>query len=373
MKKRMAIMLVAASVLFGAIFGFQAFKAHMIKQALTTRGAPPQTVSTVEAKFTEWQPRFDAVGTLRAAEGADLAPEIAGVVAHIYFDSGETVERGQRLLQLNAAQDVARLASLRATEELDEKTLQRAQEQLKFHTVSQATVDQAAASLKSARAQVAEQQAIVDLKTIRAPFAGKLGIREVDLGQYLAAGTTIVTLQALDPIFVDFYLPQSLLPDIAVGDRVTVRSDAAPGKSFTGEIVAIDPKVDPATRNARARARIANPEHKLLPGTFATVRVAQGPPHRYLTLPQTAVTYNPYGSTVFVVAKRDIDGHELVAQQKFVTTGPTRGDQVAIVDGLKEGDTVVSAGELKLRNGTPVRINNAVQPPSSSNPTVPNP
>ncbi|MEJ2700334.1 MAG: efflux RND transporter periplasmic adaptor subunit, partial [Desulfuromonadales bacterium] len=239
------------------------------------------------------------------------------------------------------------------------------QQQFKEKAVSQATLDTDTANLKSARSQVAEQQALVDKKFIRAPFAGRLGIRAVDLGQYLNPGTKIVTLQSLDPIFVDFYLPQKSVSRVKVGDKVTVTTDAFPGKDFSGEISAIDPQVQEGTRNVKVRARVHNSGHLLLPGMFATTDIRVGEPRSHITLPQTAITFNPYGNTVFLVEEKGKGPKGqplLVAQQKFVSTGETRGDQIAILDGVKPGDEVVTSGQTKLRNGTPVAINNTIQP-----------
>ena len=372
MTKRMIIMLAVVGGFFGLILAWQLFiKPAMIKKFMAAAPVPPQTVSTMKADFTEWQSQFEAVGTLRAVRGADVAPEVAGVVTAIHFESGQEVREGAPLLQLNAEADVAKLQSLAAAAQLAEANLQRDQKQLEFQAVSQAQVDTDAANLKSAKAQVAEQQALVAKKSIRAPFAGRLGIRAVDLGQYLNPGTKIVTLQALDPIYVDFYAPQKSLDRVKLKQKVTLKVDAFPGQQFSGEISSIDPKVDPATRNVAVRATVRNPKHALLPGMFATVAIASGAPQRFITLPQTAVSYNPYGETVFVVEEhKGADGKgALVAQQKFVTTGATRGDQVAVLTGLKAGEAVVTAGQIKLRNGVPVAINNSIQPSDAANPT----
>jgi len=364
MTKRMIIMLAIVGLLFGGIFGFQAFKGVMIKKFMSAQGIPPQTVSTAKAQFAEWQGEFQAVGTLRAVRGADIAPEVSGVITAIHFQSGQAVQAGAPLVQLNAESDVARLQALAANAELAEVNYQRNQKQLEIQAVSQAVVDADAASLKSAKAQLAEQRALVNKKLVRAPFDGRLGIRAVDLGQYVNAGTKLVTLQALDPVYVDFYAPQKSLGRIALRQKIKLVSDAFPGQEFTGEVGSIDPKVDPATRNVQVRATVRNPKQSLLPGMFATVVLASGGPQRFLTLPQTAVSYNPYGNTVFVVEDRMGEGGKtaLLAQQKFVITGETRGDQVAIVSGIKEGETVVTAGQIKLRSGVPVTVNNSIQP-----------
>ncbi|MDA8424278.1 MAG: efflux RND transporter periplasmic adaptor subunit, partial [Nitrospiraceae bacterium] len=243
--------------------------------------------------------------------------------------------------------------------------------QFEIQAVSKATLDSEAADLRSKRAQVAQQQAVVDKKTIRAPFSGRLGISTVNRGQYVNPGDKIVTLQELNPLFVDFYLPQQQLSQIVLGQTVVVTTDTYSGRTFTGKITVISPKVDPDTRNFLVEATIANPKHVLLPGMYATVEVQAGAVQRYLTLPQTAVTYNPYGDTIFIVQEKGTgkDGKPLLtAQQSFVTVGPTRGDQVAVLTGVKEGDTVVTSGQLKLRNGSAVVINNRVQPENEESP-----
>ncbi len=371
MTKRMVLMLLIAGVLFGAIFGFQAFKSRMIKKYLSSQGVPPQTVSTIKAGYEAWQPALDVIGTLRAVRGADLAPEVGGVISAIHFDSGQEVKAGAPLVQLNAATDLAQLSSLKATAELAELNYQRDARQLKVQAVSQATVDADAANLKIAKARVAEQQALVDKKSVRAPFDGRLGIRLVDLGQYVAPGTKLVTLQALDPVFVDFSVPQNALSSIRPGLKVRARSDSLPGEQFDGTIAAIDAKVDTATRNVQVRASLGNAQHRLLPGMFVSVTVETGAEERRLTLPQTAISFNPYGNTAFVVEEKGKgpDGKpKLVAAQRFVTTGETRGDQIAVLSGVKEGETVVTAGQLKLRNGVPVIVDNSVQPANEAAP-----
>jgi len=372
MTKRMVIMLVAVAVVFGLIFGFQVFKGVMIKKFIMAASNPPQSVSATKVGYSEWQPKIEAIGTLRAVKGADLSLEVSGIVESISFNSGDDVEEGAPLLKLRTADDVARLQSLQAMAALSEIIYDRDQKQFKMQAVSQATLDTDAANLKNAQAQVAQQQAIIDKKLLRAPFAGHLGIRAVDLGQYLGPGTVIVTLQALDPIFVDFFVPQQSVDQIGLGQAVTVRVDAFKEQTFAGEISAINPKVDLGSRNIQVRATLKNAEHKLLPGMYATVDVATGAPHNYVTLPQTAITYNPYGDTVYVVVdgkSDDADGKpQLIARQTFVTIGPTRGDQVAVLKGVGEGDTVVTAGQIKLHNGSVVLIDNSVTPTADAAP-----
>ncbi|MGD0334021.1 MAG: efflux RND transporter periplasmic adaptor subunit [Xanthobacteraceae bacterium] len=371
MTKRMVIMLIAVAIVFGGIFGFQAFKASMIKKFMTAMGSPPQTVSATKAAYGEWQPKLEAIGTLRAVKGADLSLDVPGVVASISFNSGDDVEQGAPLLKLRVEDDLAKLESLQAMAELSEIVNQRDQKQFKMQAVSQATLDTDAANLKNAKAQVVQQQAIIDKKFLRAPFAGHLGIRAVDLGQYLAAGTVIVTLQALDPIFVDFFLPQQAVDQVRLGQSVVVKVDAFKDQTFAGEISAINSKVDAGSRNVQIRATLKNPEHKLLPGMYATVDIATGSPQSYLTLPQTAITYNPYGDTVYVVDSKAADATgkpQLIARQTFVTTGPTRGDQVAVLKGIEEGDLIVTAGQIKLHNGSTILIDNSITPTADAAP-----
>jgi membrane fusion protein, multidrug efflux system len=374
MKKRMVIMLAAVVIVFGGIFGFQAFKAAMIKKYMSAMAQPPQTVTAGKATFSEWQPKIEAVGSLRAVKGADLSLEVSGIVDSITFNSGDDVEQGTLLLKLRADDDAAKLESLQATAELNAITYDRDQKQFKLLAVSQATLDTDAANLKNAKAQAAQQQAILDKKFLRTPFAGRLGLRQVDLGQYLGAGTVIVTLQALDPIFVDFFVPQQAVDQVRLGQSVAVKVDAYKDQTFTGEISAINPKVDASSRNLQIRASLKNADHRLIPGMYATVDVPTGAPQNLITLPQTAITFSPYGDTVYIVDSKGADANakpQLIARQSFVTTGATRGDQVAILKGVNEGDTIVTAGQLKLHNGSTVLIDNSIAPTADAAPNVP--
>ena len=323
----------------------------------------------------DWQPKLTAIGTFRAVNGADLALEASGVVEKIEFQSGEDVTAGQLLLELRKDTDVARLDSLKATAELTGITLRRDQAQLKIRAISQANVDTDLANLKSAQAQVAQQEAVIAQKALRAPFAGRLGIRSVDLGQYISAGAIIVTLQALDPIFLDFVLPQQALDGIKVGQPVQASVDTFPDQTFTGTIAAINSKVDQSSRNIQVRASLKNPDRKLLPGMFASIDISIGQTERFVTLPQTAIVYAPYGNSVFLAEKDDKQSGKdappsgaSTARQTFVQLGRTRGDQVAVLSGLPAGASVVTAGQIKLRNGTPLRIDNTVQPTADANP-----
>ena len=373
MIKRMLIMLILVGAVLGGLFGFKAFVNGKIKEAMAGMANMPQTVSATKAETSDWQPKIDAVGTLRAVRGAELSLEVPGVVETISFQSGDEVKAGQVLLILRKEDEEARLQSLEATAQLAQITYDRDLKQLKAQAISQAIVDNDEANLRNARAQVAVQKAILDKKTLRAPFDGKLGLRQVDLGQFLAAGAMIATLQSMNPIYVDFLLPQQAVAQIAVGDKVRARIDAFPGQTFGGEITAINPKIETSSRNVQVRATLPNPDQKLMPGMFAAVELDTGAPQRLVTLPQTAVSYNPYGSLVYIVDDKGkgADGKpELTARQVFVTTGATRGDQVAILKGVSEGDTVVTSGQIKLRNGVPVVVDNRAVPTNDAAPKI---
>jgi membrane fusion protein (multidrug efflux system) len=359
---RLTLMLVVVALLAAGVIGFHRFKAGILKQVTATIQSAQPTVATGTAVMQPWQATLAAVGSLRASNGADLALEIGGVIDDIRLESGRDVAAGAVLLRLRPNDDDAKLQQLQATADLDGITYRRDLLQLQSRGVAQATVDTDAGNLKVARAQVLAQQAVIDEKTIRAPFAGRLGVRQVDLGQYVAAGTTIVTLQALDPMFVDFYLPQQAVGHIKVGQAVAVTVDAYPGKTFAGEVSSLNSKVDSMSRMLQVRATIANPEKLLLPGMFATATAANGPAQSLVTIPQAAVAYNPYGSLVYVVHDgKDPKGQpQKTVKQQFVTTGATRGDQVSILKGVNAGDIVVTAGQLKLHNDAAVKIDNTV-------------
>jgi membrane fusion protein (multidrug efflux system) len=371
--KRMVIMLLIAAIVFGGIYAFQQFRNKMIQQAIKGQANPPQSVSTTVAQTSTWQPSVEAVGNLRASMGTSLAAEVGGIVSAIHFESGKMVKAGELILELNAAPLKAQLEQLRAAAHLARQNYDRDLAQFKIRAVSQAVVDNDAANLKSALSQVTMQEAIIAQKNIRAPFAGQLGIRQVDLGQYLAPGTALVNLQQLDPMYLDFTIPQAQIDLVHVGEEVTVQTNAFPNKVFTGTISALEPQIDVSTRNLKVRASIANPNGELLPGLFATVRVNKGEKKQYITLPNSAIAYNPYGSTVFIVKSegKGADGKpKMVVEQRFVTTGLVRGDQVAVLSGLQVNEVVVTSGQLKLRNGTQVIVNNSVQPSNNPNPEV---
>lgn len=408
-----ALMLAGVVALVLLIGGIKACSTKKMIDEYAAMGEPKSTVSTVKVAYDEWQPSYSAVGSLRAARGVDLAAEVSGVVETVQVRSGEDVKEGELLVQLVMDADHARLRALQADAELAKSTEQRARKQLAAQAISQAQADAEAARLKAAEAAVSEQLAMIRKKAIKAPFPGRLGITTVNPGQYLNPGDKLVTLQQLDPIHIDFTVPQASLAQIAKGQPVSATTDSFPGANFTGEVTAINPVVDASTRNVRVQATLKNPERKLLPGMFANVTVTAGAAQRYLTLPQNAVAFNPYGETVFVIVQRgqenepdpnkpqDLQTSEAlkkadadlktagaekksepaqsapaaaggepqrVARQLFIKTGPSRGDQVAVLSGLQEGDEVVTAGQIKLKNGTLVVVNNELQPSSNPDP-----
>jgi membrane fusion protein, multidrug efflux system len=383
--KRMTIMLTAVFLLIGGIVGYNMLQAAMLKKMLSGGGGgiPPATVSTMKAQAQDWQDTVSAVGSLRAVRGVDLSTEIAGLVRRVNIVSGADVEPGALLVELNSDAERAQVETLKVAVDLAITTLNRDREQLTVQAVSQATIDNDEADLRSKKAQLAQMQATLEKKTILAPFAGRLGISTIAPGQYLNAGDKIVSLQAIDPIYFDFFLPQQQISRISRKETVLVTTDAWPGREFKGRISAVNSTIDSTTRNIQIEATIANPDRALLPGMYAKVSVQIGSVQRFITLPQAAVTYNPYGASVFLAQAQPAQPGEspkpgepakaaaepsLVAAQTFVTLGATRGDQVAIVKGIKEGDTVVTSGQMKLRPGTPLIVNNTVLPRNDPNP-----
>ena len=372
LQRRMTIMLCGVFLLLGLIFAFNQFKTFMIKNFISGMGLPPATVSTMVIATSEWQPKLTSVGNVRAFRGVELSTEIGGLVLTVPIKSGQDVKENDLLIKLNDASDVAQLKSLKAMADLAKVINERDRQQLAIQAISKNVFDTSAADAKSKQAQVEAQIALVAKKNLKAPFSGRVGIVMMNPGQYVNPGDKLLTLQTLDPIFVDFNLPQSNAEQIQVGQDIVVTTDAFKDASFTGKITAVSPKVDTNTRNIQVEAKIANPDKKILPGMFANVNIKLGDQVKLLTLPQTAVTYNPYGSTVFIAkptGKKDKQGNStLEAQQVFVTTGATRGDQVSILKGVEEGATVVTSGQLKLKNGTPLIINNKVLPANSPDP-----
>ena len=372
LQRRMIIMLCGVFLLLGLIFAFNQFKTFMIKHFISAAGLPPAAVSTMAITSEPWQLKLSSVGNMRAFRGVDLSTEIGGLVQTVPVKSGIDVKEGDLLIKLNDASDVAQLNSLKALAELAKVLSERDKQQLAIQAISKNVYDTSKADAKSKQAQVEAQIALVAKKNLKAPFSGRVGIVAINPGQYVNPGDKLLTLQTLDPIFVDFNLPQSNAEQIQVGQEIVVTTDAFKGTSFTGKITAVSPKVDTNTRNIQIEAQVANPDKKILPGMFANVNINIGEEVKLLTLPQTAITYNPYGSTIFIAkptGKKDKQGKPaLEAQQVFVTTGQTRGDQVSILKGVDEGATVVTSGQLKLKNGTPLIINNKVQPTNLPDP-----
>lgn len=366
--RRLILTVVLVLLLIGAIVGVKVVL--VMRQVAAMRPPAPPTVTTMTAQMKEWRNQIDTVGSLRAWRGTDLSTEVTGLVRVVKFRSGQSVATGDVLIELNADAEKAQLVSMQAAADLARTTLARDREQLTVHAVSQATIDSDEADLRSKLAQVEQQHAIIEKKLIRAPFAGRTGITLVNPGQYLNAGDKVVTLQSIDTLLLDFNVPQRELQRVKLGAEITANVDAWPQRVFAGKVTAINPAVDTGTRNVQVEASLQNPKHELLPGMFARVGLLLGSRERHITIPQAAVAFNPYGATVFIAesGKNEKGEATLTARQAFVTTGLTRGDQVAILTGLKEGDVVVTSGQLKLKSGTVLRVDNKVVPRNDENP-----
>lgn len=373
--KRMSTMLILLAILFGGIFLYKAFQNFMMKRFFASQSEPIVTISTMQAEYQIWQPKLRATGTIRAIKGVNVTTELAGMVQKIYFTPGANVEQYTVLVQLNADAENAQLRALEATAKLAKIVYERDKSQFTVRAVSQATLDTDLQNLKNAEAQVEQQKATVAKKTIRAPFSGRLGISRVNPGQYLNVGDPVVTLQSLDPIYADFYVPQQELIELKVGQNVNLKVDTFHDEMFHGVITTINPLINSNTRNVLVEATLPNPNLKLIPGMFASLYADVGSQKKYITLPQTAVTYNPYGDIVYIIHEtgKDSEGRPiLIAKQVFVTTGDTRGDQIAILKGVKTGDIVVTSGQVKLKSGSRVVINNEIVPSNNPNPVVTN-
>lgn len=371
MKKPMTIMIICVIALFGIIFLIKGIKAFFIHEYAKSHRNPIVTVSAMKAEESSWSPQIEAIGSLRTTKGVNVTTELSGMIVSIHFTPGSIVKKGDVLAQLDIAPDIAQLHALQAQAKFDEITYHLNQKQYPIGAVSKETLDQSESSYKSSAAQVVEQLANIDKKTIRAPFAGRLGISQVNLGQFLQPGDAVVTIQTLDPIYDDFYLPQEQLSRLAVGQTVKVKVDTFPQEKFVGKITTINPIVDTDTRNVEAEITLPNPKQLLVPGMFNEVVVHTGKGKNFLTLPQTAVTFNSYGNVVYILQKTsDMQEGQAVwkAMQSFVITGKTRGDQIQILKGLNPGEIVVTSGQLKLKNGSLVVINNSLQPPNDPNP-----
>lgn len=363
--KRAVLLFVVFLLLGGLIGGFAYFqfvmKPEMIKGFILAGGQPAVTVTAEPAKGERWEPGIPAIGTFRAIKGVDVAPQVAGVVNRITFDSGQQVEAGDLLVTLDTAVEEADLKSDQALLKNAESDLDRQRALVRRGAASRTVFDAAVSKRDSAAAAVERNKALIRRKTIRAPFSGRLGIRNVDIGQYVSPGTVLVTLQQLDPIFVDFPLPEQNLRILVPGLTVEVKTDSHPGQVFHGVVESIDARVNAETRSITVRAQLDNPKRALLPGMFANITVRTGEAREVVTVPRTSVTYTLYGDSVFVVKEsKGKDGKpDLVAERRFVRVGDTREDRVAIEDGVKPGDRVVTSGQIKLQSGARVAIDNS--------------
>ena len=363
MAKRMFLMLGVTAVLLTAL-GFIKFKQVQSAVQAASFQPPPEAVTSLVVKREVWPSTTAVIGTVEAVRGVMVSADLPGSVARINFDSGKSVRAGDVLVELDTRQERAQLAALEAQRDLAKLNFGRMEQLVKQGVISRMEYDQATAQQRQTEANVGEIRATIERKTIRAPFSGTLGIRKVNLGQYLSAGSPVVQLQALNPIYVDFGLPQQALGQVRVGRNLLVTSDDLGGKSFTGRVTALDSVVDEATRNVQVQATLANPEGKLQPGMFVQVEVVLGASRPVITLPASAISYAPYGDSVYVITDlKDPKGQTYRGvRQQFVKVEGSRGDQVAVVSGLNPGDEVVTSGVFKLRNGAAVQVNNKVQP-----------
>jgi membrane fusion protein (multidrug efflux system) len=363
MVKRMLLMLVVAAAMIG---GLGYFKLRQVQAAI--KGAsftpPPEAITTVIAKQETWPSTLDVVGTVAAVHGVTVSADLPGTVDKIHFESGQFVQQGQILVELDTRQERAQLASMEAQQELAKVQYARSQKLVTEGVISRVDYDKAIADQKQSEANTAEIKAAIDRKTIRAPFSGVLGIRQVNLGQYLAAGNPIVSLQSLNPIYVNFSVPQQDMPHVKIGQTVRVTADDLAGMTFTGRVNALDSVVDQATRNVQIQATLANPQGKLRAGMFTNVQVGVGSSSTVFPLPASAISYAPFGDSVYIVSDMKAPGGQTYrgVRQQFVKVQGSRGDQVGVISGLHAGDEVVTSGVFKLRNGAAVAVNNKVQP-----------
>ncbi|MDZ7754250.1 MAG: efflux RND transporter periplasmic adaptor subunit [Gammaproteobacteria bacterium] len=354
---RLLLVLALLAAIFGGIFGWKHYQQQ--QAAAQQQGPPPATVAVHTVGRSPWQPELNAIGTLVSANGIDVTAELAGVVRDIAFESGEAVEEGDVLLTQDDSVERAELEGLLAEQRLSRIRYRRVSRLVTDQSVSEADVDEAKAELDNTTAQVAVKRAQIAKKQVRAPFSGRLGIRLVDVGQFLEPGVAIVPLEDFDPIYVDFALPERHLGLVAVGRQVAVTAEALGGERFVGQISAINPGVDVATRTLRLRATVDNPEGRLRSGMFVQTAVLLEARPDVVTIPRGAVSYAPYGDSVFVVEEQD---SQLTAERRQITTGAVRPKEVEVVEGLEAGERIVVAGHVKLRNGQAVEIDNEVMP-----------
>lgn len=353
------------------VFTLGAIKVAQIKQMSSVSHVPPPTaVTTLEARAVDWHTYLKAIGTLAPVQGAMLSADADGIIARIVADSGTAVQAGDLLVEFDTSVEASQLASAQARAELARVNFERAKELWTRQATSKSEYDVAEATTKQTVAEVNALQSQIAKKQIRAPFAGRVGIRQINVGQFVGRGQALLPLQKLDPIYVNFSIPQRQLPALTLGQKVDIIIDAFETQPFKGEITAINSEVDPATRNIAVQATLANPREMLRAGMFARVEVELTQAEAAVVVPATAISYASYGNSVFIVEKlKDHEGKEyLGVRQQFVKLGATRGDLVSITEGVKAGETVVSSGVFKLRNGVPVQVNNIAQPTSSAAP-----
>lgn len=408
MTLRLVIVAIIIAVFLGGLAWFQlVFKPQMIQQFVSQMQDSAATVTTEEARMETWKPELHAIGTVTAIRGVDLAPEIAGIVQDYFFESGDDVEEGELLVQLDDSVQKAELAANEATLKDAEINYDRQSKLVKRGAVSQAALDTATANRDAARAAVDQLKAVIEQKSVEAPFSGRIGLRSVEKGQYVPAGEGIVWLQSLDPVWIDFPVPESEAGRMALGDTVELRSDSYPEEKFEGKITARDVRVSAESRTLTVRATVPNPSKKLLPGMFANVTVTSGEPRQYVTVPKTAVTYSLYGDAVWVAvpgeaedapaeapepesgtverqqsgaaeaseaggeeaaaddaqdaSQDEDDAPQLKAERRFVRVGPNRGDRVAILEGIEAGEEVVTSGQLKLQPDSRIEVDNSAR------------
>jgi membrane fusion protein, multidrug efflux system len=372
MKKIFLIVLafLAGIAIVAALGGIKFFQVRKAMAEYASFAPPPETVTSLIAKEEEWIPSLKAVGSTAAVQGVTVSTDEPGIVQKINFESGQTVKQGDLLVQLEVSQEQAQLRSAEAQMRLSGANLLRQQNLLKSRVSSQADYDSVQAQYDQAVARVEEVKALINKKTIRAPFSGVLGIRAVNLGQYLQSGAQVAPLQSLDPIYVNFWLPQQNLGQIAAGQAVRVEADGLPNVTFDGKINAVDAVVDEATRNVRVQATLSNPNGLLRPGMFVNSQVPLASKASHIVLPATAIQFAPYGDMVYIVEEMKApDGKTYRGvRQQVVKVGESRGDRVAILSGVKPGEEVVTSGVFKLRPGVHVQVNNSIQPANSESP-----
>lgn len=369
MAKRMFLMLAVVAVVIVSL-GY--FKTRQIQAAIQSHAfqPPPEAVTTTVARQTTWPTTLGVVGTMEAVHGVTVSADLPGTVAKINFDSGRSVQEGEVLVELDTRQERAQLAAMEAQRDLAKINYARYNQLSSEGVISRQDYDKAIADQKQTEANVAEIRATIDRKTIRAPFSGVLGIRQINLGQYLSAGSPIVSLQSLNPIYVNFNVPQQVLSQVKLGESVRLTTDNLAGLTFTGRVNAVNSVVDEATRNIQVQATVNNPGGKLRPGMFTQVDVGVGANRTLIPLPASAINYAPFGDSVFIVSEiKGPDGKAYRGvRQQFVKVEGARGDQVGVVSGLNPGEEVVTSGVFKLRNGAAVAVNNKVQPANSPTP-----